>query len=99
MASGKGSNGRTVVEDEFFTRKIWLLDWEDGVTFDGLSIKVGFDELVAVVKGHTAEGPVVAFMAKRGWASLYNTLSTPQGRASLRWRPDKYRLDNFEDFE
>jgi hypothetical protein len=79
--------------DDLFTRGVWVQEWPGGVRLQGVSIKVKWGEYLVILKGVSAEGPMVAFMGASSLLKLVDSLGTPQGRDAVRWRPDKFRLD------
>jgi len=85
-----------IIFDEFFTRNVWLLEWEDGIRLTGLSLKCEFTGYLAVLRGISAEGPKVAFLSKPTLKQVYSNLKSKNGRGAVRWRPDRFKLDNLE---
>lgn len=82
--------------EEFLTDNLWFLEMDSGIRIRGCSIKVEPSGFLVVLKGKSAEGPVVAFMGKSSLNKVVAALRTEAGRNALRWRQDKFAFDNLE---
>jgi len=79
--------------DYFFANKVWFLDFGDPVRLVGLNLKMQPGSVFCILKGITAEGPVVAFYGKESLEKLWRGLSDKNARLSLPWRADKFAFD------
>lgn len=83
--------------EEFMTRKIWFADNLGVRRLTGFSVKVEPNGFLAILKGISAEGPVVAFMSVPSLEKLFRSLTTTEGLEALKWRPDKFALDKLSE--
>ena len=62
--SGKDLTNDQII-DEFFKNGLWFVDWPKPIRLTGVSVKVEPTGYLVILKGITAEGPVVAFKGAR----------------------------------
>ena len=81
--------------NEFLLNRLWFHDFGPNLRLTGCSIKVTPTGYLYVLKAISPEGPIVAFSSEQGIDGLRRKLESGDGPSSLKWRPDKFRLDNF----
>lgn len=82
--------------DRWLTHGYWVQDHEGVARVVGLSIKCEPQQILAVCKALTAEGPVVAFVQAKGLEHLYGIMGRKGLGDQVRWREDRFALDNLE---
>lgn len=90
---------KLVLMDEYLLQGLWREKFDEIARLVGVTIKVEPLGYLAVFKATGAEGPVVAFKTFRSLEEIYRSLKSTEGRASLRWRPDKFMLDKYAKSE
>jgi hypothetical protein len=88
-----------VVIDDILLRRIYFYEWNQSVRLASISIKVDPTGVLAILKGITAEGPVVAFKGSTGIYKLCMQLRDKGVRETIKWRRDDYAIDNLEKKE
>lgn len=82
--------------DGWYRSGAWLADWGAGVRVIEIRLKITPTGGLAIVKGISAEGPVVTFYGGPGPGKVLRDLQSALVREGLKWRGDKYALDNLE---
>lgn len=84
---------RDQLVDEFFKTSLWFVEWPSPIRLTGVTVKIEPTGYLLILKGITAEGPVVAFKGARSLWGACTDLRTKDTRYNITWRPDKYALD------
>jgi len=79
--------------NEWFTYSMWISDWTPVSRLVGCSLKVETSGYLAILKGISAEGPMVAFVGEKSLVKLFEKLRSAKVRENLVWRPDIYAFD------
>lgn len=87
-------SGKLLILEEFFKHKIWFLDFGPEVRLVGCSLKIEATGLLLILRGVSAEGPVVAFSQETELDGFRKRCLALGGKPALKWRADQYRLDS-----
>lgn len=80
----------------FLGHSVWL-EAPAGVSrLNEIRFKITPGAVLAILKGYSAEGPVVAFIGARSLVDLHAKLGTKIALEGLKWRPDRFALDDLE---
>ena len=81
-----------IIED-FFKQTIWFQECGEGVRLVGASLKIEPTGMLLILRGISAEGPLVAFVGGRGLEEIWRKVNTSEKCKSLKWRTDHFALD------
>ena len=78
------------------TNKVWVADWPGIARITGVKIKCEPTGYLVILNAISAEGPMVGFVGARHFKEIARLGWDEEQRRGVRWRQDRYALDNLE---